>query len=348
MFLGSALGLQGGSNGGAGMNFSAQGPATPIQQGTSTAQTTQAFNAAQQGLGYQQSFADALAAQNGIQNQGNVFAQQQALAGQLQGVANGTGPNPALQQLQNTTGQNISNQAALMAGQRGAGANVGLMARQNAMQGANLQQQAVGQGAVLTAQQQLAGMQALQAQQAQMAGLAGSQVNQQAGAIQGYNAGLQGEQGTLQQSLANFNNANVGMQSNINASNANVAGHTAQEQGNILSGVAGDVGQAAQALFAQGGEVEGPRSKAGQHLKMAKGGNVPLNGTAYANQAKTIPGKAEVKGDSLKNDKVKAMLSPGEAVLPRHIMNSPNAPEMAKQFVAALLAKKGMSGGKKS
>jgi len=50
--------------------------------------------------------------------------------------------------------------------------------------------------------------------------------------------------------------------------------------------------------------------------------------------------KAEVKGDSLKNDKVPAMLSEGEIVLPRHITMSDRAPEKAAAFVAATLAKR--------
>src|ERR1035437_2296226 len=62
----------------------------------------------------------ALGKQNGIQNQSDVY-------GQLQGVASGTGPNPAMAALNQATGANVANQSAMMAGQRGAGANVGMM-----------------------------------------------------------------------------------------------------------------------------------------------------------------------------------------------------------------------------
>lgn len=55
-----------------------------------------------------------------------------------------------------------------------------------------------------------------------------------------------------------------------------------------------------------------------------------------------VPGKAKVKGDSLKNDNVKALLSPGEIVVPRSIATHPHAPELAAKFVAATLAKQGM------
>ena len=46
------------------------------------------------------------------------------------------------------------------------------------------------------------------------------------------------------------------------------------------------------------------------------------------------------KMDNVKNDTVPAMLSPGEIVLPRSVVSSPNAPLAASKFVAALLAKK--------
>jgi len=105
-----------------------------------------------------------------IQGLQGIAGQQQATAAQLQGIANGTGPNPAMAQLNQTTGQNVANQAALMAGQRGAGSNVGLIARQAAQQGAATQQQAVGQGATMEAQQQLGALSGLTAQQQAEAG----------------------------------------------------------------------------------------------------------------------------------------------------------------------------------
>ncbi len=55
----------------------------------------------------------------------------------------------------------------------------------------------------------------------------------------------------------------------------------------------------------------------------SKGGNV-------------VGGSAPVKGDDPKNDTVPAMLSPGEAVLPRSVTQSKDAPEKAKEFMKAL------------
>lgn len=184
-----------------------------------------------------------------------VYNQQQGLANQLLAQTQGQGPNPALAQLNQTTGQNVANQAALMASQRGASANPALLARQAAMQGANTQQQAVGQGATLQAQQQLAAQQALAQQQAQMA-----QQN------------LQGEsiyQGALAAQNSALTQGSLGAQ-NINA---NIQGQNASTRGGLLGGLLGGVagGLSSGLGFSQGGEVPNKN-------KMATGGEV--NGIA--------------------------------------------------------------------
>lgn len=381
-----------------GSNFRAK--SANILQPVDLSQIGQAYGNTQQGLGQQQAFIQALMGQGGIQNQANVFAQQQALANQLQGLANGTGPNPALQQLQNTTGQNVANQAALMGGQRGAGSNVGLMARQIGQQGAGIQQQAAGQGAVLAANQQLAGMNALQNQQALMGQMAGQQVGQQGAALAGYNQAAQGQQGNLLAGLGNYNNANVAMQSNMNNANAGLANTTAQGQQAVLGGVLGGIGSVMG--LAGGGQVPGrmvpnlgnfgqqiaennpipagPSSFAGQWLAqssqpkenpwasmgsaesnqgaamlnkgmsnfVSRGGEglkkwAPVvSGMMGASSGGKVPGKAVAKGDSYSNDNVPAMLSPGEVVIPRSVMQSKDPVNNAAKFVAAVLAKNGM------
>lgn len=71
-----------------------------------------------------------------------------------------------------------------------------------------------------------------------------------------------------------------------------------------------------------------------------KGGEVsPIDGTTYAALGKMVPGDAKVKGNSLKNDRVPAMLSPKEIILPRSVTMHPDAPEKAKKFVEAVLKK---------
>lgn len=66
---------------------------------------------------------------------------------------------------------------------------------------------------------------------------------------------------------------------------------------------------------------------------MTKGGPV---------QAQTKNQKATVQGNSYKNDKIPALLSEDEEVLPREVMQSKNPPKAAAAFVRAEMAKKGL------
>ena len=59
-----------------------------------------------------------------------------------------------------------------------------------------------------------------------------------------------------------------------------------------------------------------------------------------------VPGHAMVHGDSPKNDTQPAMLSPGEGVIPKSIMQAPDAPERAKQFIEHLKSQKPEKGPK--
>ncbi len=113
---------------------------------------------------------------------------------------------------------------------------------------------------------------------------------------------------------------------------------------------------------AQGGQIQpsggvsGPSSHLGRFLRGSQATGAP--GTHVEAMAKLerggvvdfrsggdVPGKAQVQGDSPKNDTVPAMVSPGEAVLPRSIMQSPNAPELAAEFVRKLQRRSGKSKG---
>lgn len=205
-----------------------------ITNPVSPEQTQQAYLNTQTGLGQQQDFLKALQAQNGLSNQSNVF-------NQLQGVASGTGPNPAQAQLANATGANVANQAAMAAGQRGAGANVGMMQRQAANQGAGIQQNAAGQAAALQAQQSLGALN-------QMGGLATNQANQQANATNAFTNASLGQQQNLLGGVGAYNNAAVNMQGNINSTNAGISGVTAGAQGNMMQGLGSSLGSAAQMI----------------------------------------------------------------------------------------------------
>lgn len=75
---------------------------------------------------------------------------------------------------------------------------------------------------------------------------------------------------------------------------------------------------------------------------------------AYANGGMTtvppmvdgghVPGRAKVKGDNQRNDTVLTRLSPGEGVIPRSIMKSPNAPSLAASFVEEMKQSHAKSG----
>lgn len=351
-----------------------------IVEAANKEQADAAYKRAQEALDQQNALVAALGAQGGIQKQSDVY-------NQYAGLAQGTGPSLAQAQLQQATGANIANQAALAAGQRGAGANVGLMARQAAQAGGGLQQQAIGQLSQLRAQEQLAAL-------GQQAGLATQMVGQQTGATQNYGQQTQSEQQNILNAIAQANNAKVAQQSNINNTMAEIAkGNQAAQQGMLGMGIGalGSVGAAIPGLlksapaaplnpsgvmgpqlpggqfysqpgvynkahggviekYAEGGEINGPRSFAGKFLSgkpMLAHGGAPVVGEQLAAQGKLVPGHATTKGDSYKNDTVDAKLSPGEIVIPRSIAQAPDAPKKAAEFVNAVLAKQNMKNKKK-
>jgi len=171
------------------------------------------------------------------QNTG-AFQGQNQLAGQLQQQAAGQGPNPAQAMLAQQTSNNVAQQNALMAGQRGASANAGLLARQSAMQGANIQQNANLQAAQMQAQQQLAAQHQLQ----QLYGTQSQQLMGQSAANQ--QAALQNQQQML---------GSLGQQG---ANTANIAAGNAKTQGGMFGGMMNAAGPALQygmSAFGKGG-----------------------------------------------------------------------------------------------
>ena len=267
----------------------------------------------------QKSLVDMLNAQNM-----GAFAGQNVLAGQLQQQALGQGPNPAQAMLAQATAQNVAQQNAMMAGQRGTGANAGLIGRQAAMMGSNVQQNAALQGATMQAQQQLAAQQQLQQ-------LYGAQAGQLQGGIANQNQFALNNQQMIGNAIANANTANADTSKGIMGGLLGAAGTA------VAGYFGGPLGAAAASKFmkAHGGEIEpvtaphpsGCKSMVGQHFhNMMSGG--------------PVPGQASVAGDSYSNDTVPAMLSPGEIVIPRSVVNSPNPKKAAADFVAAILARK--------
>lgn len=346
--IGSFFGLSGGAGG---TGFSTPELAKVQDTGITSDDLNNYRVAAQNATGAQQSLMQALQQQGGLQNQSQVY-------NQLQSVAAGGGPNPAQAMLNNATGQNVANQAALMASQRGAGQNIGLMARNAALQGGNIQQQAVGQGAAMQANQSLGALNA--------AGqMANTQAANQVGVTNSYVGNQQNALANLYNAIAQQNQTNVSNQAGVNTANAGLAQQGLQGGAGVVGGLINAGGAAAGMKKAAGGVIEkqsGPSSELGQFLKANKGMQVPesedsggglvdvmlspgeeviepenvkeaAGGTV---KSKTVPGKAEVKGDSLKNDKVPAKLKPGSVVVPRtKVKDDPAA------FVRATLAKKG-------
>lgn len=307
--IGSLLGTAGGAGGSGFSGPKGASIANPVLPG----QTQTAYEQVQDALRQQQAFVQATQAQNGLGNQSNVF-------NQLSNVAQGQGPNPAQAMLAQATGANVANQAAMMAGQRGSSANPALIARQAAQQGAATQQQAAGQGATMQANQSLAALQ-------NMGQLANQQVNQQQQAQQAYSQGAQGEQSNLFNSLAGVNSANVGMQSNINNANSQLAGIRMQGQQQMIGKGMDQAGSAMGLLAAEGGEVPQPEAIQIAQPPMAQTMAPPMNqipGNPEQMQIQQIPdafaGKEKSGGGGggiMKMLPMLAMLADGGAVGPR-------------------------------
>lgn len=279
-------------------------------------------------------------------NYGQANTGLQSLAQQLQLQAQGGGPNLANAQLQQATGQNVANQAALAAGQRGASSNVGLIARQAGQQGANIQQQAAGQASINRLQQQI------QAQQT-LGGVLGTQ-----GSLANQNYGIS------QSGQAAQNNAITGNTGNMNQVGSAQAGQNAQLNQNILGGVAGagakllGLSEGGMPMkenysmppmqfsnnflnkhtqhFATGGMAQPPSQlSGGMHFS-------PVN----FKRGGQVPGKPQVQGNSPQNDTVPAMLSPQEIVIPNSVTQSADPVKAGAEFIAKTLGRKSKKGKK--
>jgi hypothetical protein len=223
-----------------------------IQSGTNQTQLQNAYTGANNAINAQVGLANTFNPQAG-----QAVNEQNNLAQSYQNTIAGTGPNAAQTQFATNTAQNVANQSAMAAGQRGAAQNVGLLERQAAQQGAQTEQQAAGQAATTQAQQQVAAQQSL-------ANLAAQQSGQATGAVQNLNTAQQNEQNILQGANTAYNNSAVGMQSNLNSTNAATAANNQNFIGNAISSTGAGIASAIG--LAHGGEVP----------KMADGGYAPV------------------------------------------------------------------------
>lgn len=220
-FIGSMLGA------GQGSDYQAAGnPIIATQSPVSQEQINGAYVGSQNSLQAQNALLQALQGQNGINNQNQVY-------GQLQGVANGSGPNPAQAQYQQNVNQLAAQQAGLLGSQKGI--SPALQARLIAQQGSSAMQNAAGQGAANLANQQLGAMTA-----------AGQMANTQAGNQIGQtnaNVGAQqGEQQNLLGAQAAYGNQQAGILGNMNQTNSATQIQNSKAQQGIFGGLLGGAG----------------------------------------------------------------------------------------------------------
>lgn len=176
------------------------------------------------------------ALQQQLNNQGQVFQQQQGLAGQLQAQASGMGPSVSQTMLNQALQQQQGSAAAMAAGNRGI--NSGLAMRQ-ALQAQNMA------GAQATAQ----GVAARQQEQLNAQGQLGSLYNSM------------GNQTLSQQQL--MNNANLG----VSQVNADITNKNTQGKNQLTGSIFNAGGGVAAAALAHGGRVQGKASVQGDSAK---------------------------------------------------------------------------------
>lgn len=260
--------------------------------------------------------------------------------------------NTTQAQLTNATNQGIQQSAGLVASQKGI--NPALAARMAGQNAAQSTQQAANQSAALQGQNAIGANQlSLQAQN-QLSSNLNNQYNTSQGVLSGSNS-------ANASSNAAMTNAVVGGIGGAVSGGATALAKGFADGGEVTPSATGPKSRVAQALSgaAKGMTPFAAGSALGSSIvgaAMAKGGKVgePVKamvspGERYLNPreakaakegkidaskaGKEIPGKASVKGDSLKNDVVPATLESGGIVIPRSVMESSNPQREAAKFV---------------
>jgi hypothetical protein len=238
--------------------------------------------------------------------------EQARLAEALRAQAEGRAPSLAAMQYARALEQSQAAGASQLASARGLSP---AQAQQLlATQQAAARQGAAGQSAMMRLQEQQAAQIALAnvlAQQRQLS-LLGAQ---QAGVLgtQAGELGFRGQQ-LEQQRLTAEQQLLMDQQRRQEEAIAQGAGMLL---GGALGGFAAPAGQVASGILGGVTKMAGGRAKGGE-----------------------IKGHAKFKGDTRSNDTVPAMLSPGEIVLPRTVSQAEDAPDKARDFVAAIKKKK--------
>lgn len=232
----------------------------------------------------------------------SLAGQQDAYINTLRAQAEGRGvPSLAQMQLARALNQVQSQAAGSMAATRGL--NPALAARLVGQQQAQASQMAAGQGAMLRAQEQMNAQQMLGQTLAGVRGQDQSMFGAGANANQGQNA-LQSQNFNAQQQL----NAQI-------------------EENNR------------QAMERAQRDRMGLDAQRAQSTRDAVGGLLETGAQAAfpgANSGTLVLGTPNVMGDHEANDTELVRLSPGEVVVPRSVVLSPDAPERAAAFVSRM------------
>lgn len=172
------------------------------------------------------------------------------------------------------------------------------------------------------------------ANQAQAANLANQQQlsNQnvsQNNANQQYNNQMQQQQW---QDNTQLGQIKAGGLNNLAGVNSNLASNAAQQGANIGAGIGAIANPALAGAFSN---ALGVKNSTNTQQAFAQGGQVQ-----NFKQGGTVPGQANVPGDSPKNDTVHALLSPQEIVVPRSLADS----KLGKQLVKLIHAHNSVKG----
>jgi len=274
--------------------------------------------------------------------EGSLAGQQDQYLDTLRAQAAGEGvPSLAEMQLRRGLAQVQQGAAGSMAAQRGL--NPALAARLVGQQQAQAGQEFAGQAAMLRAQEQL------DAQKLLGATLQGVRGQEQAM----FGMGMQGNQAQNQLTSQNFNTAQS-LNAQIRENNRRAEMDAQRMNFNAQQGMDQRNLQAVGGLYETGSEYFGnqatrptpttptpgpsavPDYNLGGPSAWWRGGMVRgyADGGLVDEAAMLVMGVPEVPGDSPRNDTVDAKLSPGEVVIPRSVVNAPDAPDRAAEFVA--------------
>lgn len=276
--MGAIAGQFGLAGGASGSGFAAPAAAN-IVKGVDANQIGASYTSNQDALAQQKRLLDAINAANGVGNQNQVF-------NQLQGIASGA-INPAQNELNQNTGTNVANAAAVAAGTRGASNNVGLIARNAAQQGASTQQQAVGQAATLEANNKINAINAA-------GNIASTQAGNQITATNANTSANQAEQANLLNANASQNANEVASQGSVNSANSGLIQTSMKNQADAIGGALNSAGAAFG--LAEGGEVPGaaPSIAAGPVSSFGQF----ISGVRDMTPAPTVAAPAQNKDDS--------------------------------------------------